>query len=78
MNEVEDLADNYFDEHVEFFRNVLADIENMGSRDLNPLQWNDEDIGKVMWNIFNLPDDLADLSGYLEKPSDEPSSSADT
>lgn len=77
FNEVEALADDYFDEHVLFYRSLIADTEKLNYRDLAALDMNEENVGKDIWNVFNLPDDLTDLSGYIAKPNEGPSSSGD-
>lgn len=50
----------------------------MKYKDLAPLQVDEENIGKDNWNVFNLPDDLVDLSAYMpKKDNDGPSTSRD-
>lgn len=71
FNDIQALADDYFDEHVEFFREFLADVDTMKSKDLTVLKMEDDQIGKGTWNVFNLPDDLMDLSGYVSSNSKE-------
>ncbi|KAI6192034.1 hypothetical protein M3Y97_00292200 [Aphelenchoides bicaudatus] len=83
FNDIQQLTDDYFDEHVDFFRELLCDLDKMKARDLNPLKIDDDQIGKDAWNIFDLPNDLVDLSAYIAKTTsnetanDEPSTSSD-
>lgn len=77
FNEIQALADDYFDEHVDFFREFLCDLDTMKYRDLTPLQMDEDKIGKDTWNLFNLPDDLVDLSAYVAKQSNNEPTSED-
>lgn len=81
FNDIQQLADEYFDEHVDFFREFLCDLNRMKAKDTTSLQVDEDQIGKEAWNVFNLPSDLVDLSAYVAKSApnevadDEPSTS---
>jgi len=71
MDDIQEMADTGFDRLVDFFRQMLHDVKDMSGADLRPLTLpNETEMGKAFWNVFDLPDDLMNLSLYL--PPDAP------
>lgn len=72
FDEMQLLVDSSFAEHSKFLNQYLHDVLDQGVPDLQPLQpdADEQATGRRLWNLFNLPDELLDLSSYVVAESE--------
>ncbi|KAI6199031.1 hypothetical protein M3Y96_00583500 [Aphelenchoides besseyi] len=79
FEEMYEIADQNFDKHTAYFRQLLHDFQSMSHSDLSFLGLPPEDeLGKAMWNTLALPDKVIDLSAYLGSQPTESTSTTET
>ncbi|KAI6225171.1 hypothetical protein M3Y99_01371600 [Aphelenchoides fujianensis] len=66
--EMEELADDHFHEHVPFFRQLLRDVEDMRGPDFGVTKAPSMDeVGEKMWNTLSIPPQVMDLAAAYKK-----------
>ncbi|KAI6225513.1 hypothetical protein M3Y99_01333500 [Aphelenchoides fujianensis] len=66
--EIEELADDHFHEHVPFFRQLLRDVEDMRGFDFGVTKAPSMDeVGEKMWNTLSIPPQVMDLAAAYKE-----------